>query len=226
MSSAMYDRSGTGWTASQDASKTADAVFLRHGETALTPQRRFSGIGSGNPGLSRVGVEQARQAAGSPLLRRSEFTEVVCSPLKRCVETAEAVAAHLGLGLRVEENLREADFGMWEGMTYAEVEERYPRDLAAWKRSPDVAPTGSTETFTDVLGRAETIADAIRSKYSGASIIAVTHVSPVKALVAQALGAPPMALFAMELHPAAFSRISYSGSGASLRLFNDTSHLG
>jgi ribonuclease H / adenosylcobalamin/alpha-ribazole phosphatase len=55
--------------------------------------------------------------------------------------------------------------------------------------------------------------------------VAVTHITPMKALVAHALGAPPAALFHMELSSACFSRISYTGGDASVRLLNDTSHL-
>ena len=70
-----------------------------------------------------------------------------------------------------------------------------------------------------------TVAERFASRYAGASVIAVTHVTPVKALVAQALGAPPAALFRMELSSACFSRISYTGEETSVRLLNDTSHL-
>ena len=70
-----------------------------------------------------------------------------------------------------------------------------------------------------------TVAERLASRYAGASVVAVTHVTPVKALVVQALGAPPAALFRMELSSACFSRISYTGGEAAVRLLNDTSHL-
>lgn len=62
-------------------------------------------------------------------------------------------------------------------------------------------------------------------RYTGRSVILVTHVTPVKALVARALNAPASAVFRMELSPGSFTRITYTRSDASLRLFNDTSHL-
>ncbi len=68
-------------------------------------------------------------------------------------------------------------------------------------------------------------ARALTARYAGGSVIAVTHVTPVKALVAHALGAPPAALFRMELSAAGFSRIAYTGEEASVKLVNDTSHL-
>lgn len=214
-----------GWSSTRCAAETADVLLLRHGETQLTPQRRFSGVGGGNPELSAVGCEQAHRAACSPLVSAQAIIEIVCSPLRRCRETAEIIASQLGLRVVVDENLREVDFGQWEGMTYAEVEERYPHDLSEWKRSAEATPTGSPETFSAVLDRMGTVAGQLASRYAGGSVVAVTHVTPIKALVAHALGAPALALFAMELSPAAFSRIAYTGTEASVRLFNDTSHL-
>jgi broad specificity phosphatase PhoE len=190
----------------------------------LTPERRFSGIGT-DPGLSDVGRRQAEQAAGSSLLRTAGPSQILTSPLRRCRETANVVAAALGLPVEVDEDLREMDFGDWEGCTFAEVEQRHPADLAAWKRSADVAPTGSRETFADLLLRATGAARRITARPADTTVLAVTHVTPVKAFVAHALGAPPGCFFAMELSPAAFTRITYAGSEAVLRCFNDTSHL-
>jgi probable phosphoglycerate mutase len=146
--------------------------------------------------------------------------------MTRCRETAEMIADALGLTVRIEAELREMDFGSWEGMTFDEVQDRYPDDLREWKRSTSAAPTGSAETFGAVLDRMGTVANRLAARYAGRSVVAVTHVTPIKALVAQALGAPPTALFRMELSAAGFSRIAYTGEEASVRLLNDTSHLG
>ncbi|MEO7446653.1 MAG: histidine phosphatase family protein [Humibacillus sp.] len=220
----MAEVPARGWSSSSRA-EMADVVLLRHGATKLTPQKRFSGVGAGDPGLSAAGFDQARRAASSPLLRKGTFVGVLCSPMKRCRETAELIAAELDLPLRIEAEWREMDFGMWEGMTFDEVQDRYPDDLRAWKESPEAAPTGSTETFAGVLERMGTLAQVLSTRYADRSVLAVTHVTPIKALVAHALGAPPQSLFRMELSAACFSRIAYSGQEASLKLLNDTSHL-
>ena len=191
----------------------------------MTPERRFSGTGT-DPGLSDIGRRQAQQAASSALLRAAGPSRILTSPLRRCRETANIVATALGLPVEVDEDLREMDFGDWEGCTFAEVEQRYPADLAAWKHSSEVAPTGSSESFADLLHRVAGAARRITTRSVSSTVLAVTHVTPVKALVAHALGAPPPSLFAMELSPAALTRITYTGSEAVLRCFNDTSHLG
>ncbi|MCP3816591.1 bifunctional RNase H/acid phosphatase [Streptomyces sp. A3M-1-3] len=214
-----------GWGAAADLGAPATFVLLRHGETALTPQKRFSGSGGSDPELSAVGRRQA-EAVASVLAERGTIQAVVSSPLKRCRETAEVVAARLGLDVRVEEGLREADFGAWEGLTFGEVRERFPADLDAWLASAKAAPTGSGESFATVARRVSATRDKLLAKYAGRTVLLVTHVTPVKTLVRLALGAPPESLFRMELSAASLSAVAYYADGyASLRLLNDTSHL-
>ncbi len=110
-------------------------VLLRHGETLLTPGRRLSGSGGSNPGLSPVGRRQA-QAAADAVAHRGDIEAVVTSPMRRCRETAQAVAARLGLSVQIDRDLREADFGAWDGLTFAEIRARYPDDLEACSASP------------------------------------------------------------------------------------------
>ena len=222
----MAELAGRGWSSARAEVQTADVVLLRHGDTRLSPERRFSGVGSADPSLSAAGVDQARRAAGSALLRGRAFTEVLTSPMSRCQQTARIVAEALGISVVVDRDLREMDFGLWEEMTFDEVQDRYPVDLERWKQSAMSPPTGSSETLAAVVDRMGTVAAGFASRYAGASVLAVTHITPVKALVAHALGAPPTALFHMELSSACFSRISYTGGDASVRLLNDTSHLG
>ncbi|MER6616758.1 bifunctional RNase H/acid phosphatase [Streptomyces xantholiticus] len=208
-----------------DMGLPATFVLLRHGETVLTPEKRFSGSGGSDPVLSAVGRRQA-DAAAAALAARGTIQEIISSPLRRCRETADAVAARLGLGVTLEEGLREADFGAWEGLTYAEVRERYPDDLDAWLASPKAAPTGGGESFATVARRVAATRDRLLARCQGRTVLLVTHVTPVKTLVRLALGAPPESLFRMELSPASMSAVAYYADGnASLRLLNDTSHL-
>lgn len=213
------------WSSEHERASTTDVLLLRHGETVLTPQRRFSGTGSGHLPLSPLGREQARQAGRAEHLTSAAITAILCSPLERCQETAAIAAAELGLSVLVDDDLREMDFGAWEGLTFAEAEQCHPVDLAAWKRSADIAPTGSTETFGDVVRRAAAVADRLRTSFPDSTVLLVSHVTPIKGFVAHALDASPMAFFSMELSSAALTRITYTGSDRLLRFFNDTSHL-
>ncbi|MDT0402716.1 bifunctional RNase H/acid phosphatase [Streptomyces edwardsiae] len=215
---------GAGWAA-PDMGPPATFVLLRHGETPLTPQKRFSGSGGSDPSLSGIGREQA-QRAGEFLARRGTVEAVVASPLARTRETARIVAARLGLDVAVDDGLRETDFGAWEGLTFGEVRERHPDDLSAWLSSPDAEPTGGGESFAATATRIAATRDRLTAAYAGRTVLLVTHVTPIKTLIRLALGAPPESLFRMELSAASLSAVAYYADGnASVRLFNETSHL-
>lgn len=198
-------------------------VLLRHGETAHTAERRFSGSGGADPALSEHGRAQARQAARAAAL--AEVDAVVSSPLARCRQTAQAVADRLGLPVTVADGLRETAFGAWEGLTFAEVRERYPAELDAWFGSPAAAPPGG-ESFDDVTSRVARTRDDLLAAHRGRTLLLVSHVTPVKTLLRLALGAPHEAVFRMDLAPASLSAVAhYADGNASVRFLNSTAHL-
>ncbi|MFJ4790703.1 bifunctional RNase H/acid phosphatase [Streptomyces sp. NPDC088794] len=214
-----------GWGSSPDMGAPATFVLLRHGETPLTPQKRFSGSGGTDPALSDVGRDQAERA-GAALAKRGTIQAVIASPLTRTRETAAIVASHLGLDVTIDEGLRETDFGAWEGLTFGEVRERYPDDMTAWLADPEAQPTGDGESFAATATRIAATRDRLVAAHAGRTVLLVSHVTPIKTFVRLALGAPPEALFRMELSAAALSAVAYFADGnASVRLFNDTSHL-
>ncbi|MER6249027.1 bifunctional RNase H/acid phosphatase [Streptomyces griseorubiginosus] len=213
-----------GW-APADMGAPATFVLLRHGETPLTPQKRFSGSGGTDPSLSDIGREQAERAAEA-LARRGTIQHILASPLTRTRQTAAAVAERLGIEVTVEDGLIETDFGAWEGLTFGEVRERYPDDLTKWLADPEAEPTGGGESFAATATRIAATRDKLVAAYAGRTVLLVTHVTPIKTFVRLALGAPPESLFRMELSAASLSAVAYYADGnASVRLLNDTSHL-
>ncbi|MGW1888826.1 bifunctional RNase H/acid phosphatase [Streptomyces sp. NPDC002004] len=222
---AEADRRAARRVAQPDLGTPATFVLLRHGETRLTPEKRFSGSTGTDPALSDVGRRQADRVAAA-LAARGTIGAVVTSPMRRCRETAQVVAARLGLDVTVEEGLRETDFGAWEGLTFAEVRARHPEDLDAWLASAKAAPTGGGESFATVARRVAAARDRLAAAYAGRTVLLVTHVTPIKTLVRLALGAPPESMFRMEISAASLTALAYYTDGnASLRLLNDTSHL-
>ncbi|WP_405473877.1 bifunctional RNase H/acid phosphatase [Streptomyces canus] len=213
-----------GW-APADMGAPATFVLLRHGETPLTPQKRFSGSGGTDPALSDIGREQAERAAEA-LAERGTIQHILASPLTRTRQTAAAVAERLGIEVTVEDGLIETDFGAWEGLTFGEVRERYPDDLNTWLSDPEAEPTGGGESFAATATRIAATRDKLVAAYAGRTVLLVTHVTPIKTFVRLALGAPPESLFRMELSAASMSAVAYYADGnASVRLLNDTSHL-
>lgn len=221
----------TGWSASPDLGRPTAFALLRHGETALTPQKRFSGSGGSDPALSERGRWQAARAAeafaapGTFGGLGGTLEAVVSSPLLRCRETAGAVAERLGLPVEVEPALRETDFGIFEGLTFAEAKERHPVELDAWLASVDTPPPGG-ESLAEAGARVAAAQAALVERWAGRTVLLVSHVTPIKTFVRLALGAPAETLFRMELSAAAVCAVQhYRDGNASLRLFNDTSHL-
>ncbi len=171
-------------------------LLLRHGETELSVQRRYSG--RGDPELTARGHDQAEAAA---------------------------VVDALGVPLEVCEALTETDFGGWEGLTFAEAAERDPQLHARWLGDEHVPPPGG-ESFADVGARVAAERAAILAAYPGETVVVVTHVTPLKMMLRAALAGGPEILYRLHLDLASLSVADfYPDGGASVRLFNDTGHL-
>jgi ribonuclease H / adenosylcobalamin/alpha-ribazole phosphatase len=196
-------------------------VLLRHGQTPMSVQKRYAG--RSDAPLTDLGVRQA--AAAAKRLASVGLDVIVASPLRRAVRTAEEVAAATGAPMVTDEGFRETDFGAWEGLTFAEVRERWPAEMTAWLADPAVAPPGG-ESFAEVSSRVTAALHRALAARERQAVLIVSHVTPIKMLVAKALLAPPSALYRMHLDVAALSEIDWYADGpAVLRSFNDTGHL-
>jgi len=212
-------RPATHWRPAQG--EPTVTALLRHGQTPMSVQKRYAG--RTDAPLTEVGVQQA--AAAAKRLASAGLGVIVTSPLLRTVQTAQAVAAVTGAAVVTDDGFRETDFGAWEGLTFAEVRERWPAEISAWLADPDVAPPGG-ESFTDVSARVTEALDRVLAARAGQTVLIVSHVTPIKMLVTAALLAPPAALYRMHLDVAALCEIDWYADGpAVLRSFNDTSHL-
>jgi probable phosphoglycerate mutase len=196
-------------------------LLLRHGQTPLSIEKRFSGIG--DPTLTEVGLAQA--AAAAARLKHSSAVAVVSSPLERALQTAGAVAAALGVEVDVDEGFRETDFGDWEGYTFGEVRKKWPAEMDAWLASTAVAPPYG-ESFDATATRVRQARDRVLSRYPGKTVVVVSHVGPIKTMLRMALDAPPSALYRMHLDLACLSEVQWFADGpAVVRSLNDTHHL-
>jgi broad specificity phosphatase PhoE len=209
-----------GWD--KAAGKPTTTLLLRHGATELSAERRFSG--RHDIALTKEGIRQARLAARR-LATAPGVDVIVTSPLQRARRTAEAVAEATGAPMIVDDDLAEADFGQWQGLSFAEANQRWPDELAAWLASPDAAPPGG-ESFAVVALRVLGAMDRLIKAHQHCSAVVVSHVTPIKTLVCRALLAPPEAMFRMNLDVASLTRIDcFDNGSALLRSFNDTAHL-
>ena len=204
-----------------DSGEPTTLILVRHGETDHTREKKFSGTGGDDPGLNADGRAQVRATAEWLAPLAEEIDVVVASPLRRTRETAAIIAELLGTDVEVEDGLAEAAFGTWDGLTFTEVQESHPDDLDAWLGGLDVAPTGGGESFRAVDERVRRMRDRLLAAHPGRTVLAVSHVTPIKVLVRLALDAPLEALFRMELAPASVTVVSWFPDGqASMRMFN------
>ena len=196
-------------------------ILLRHGQTALSAERRYSG--RGDPPLTETGLSQA--AAAAHRLATFGVTAIVTSPLTRARQTADQVAKTTGAPVAALDDLTETDFGAWEGLTFLECRTRDPELHSAWLTNPSV-PTPGGESFDQVHERVARARDRILERHGGGTVVVVSHVTPIKTLLRIALEVGPSLLFRLHLDLASLSIIEFYPDGnTSVRLVNDTAHL-
>jgi broad specificity phosphatase PhoE len=191
--------------------------FVRHGETPHNRDGRLQG--RVDLDLSERGLDQAARVARR--FPAGSVASIFTSPLRRARQTADAVAAECGAAVEVDERLIELDYGEWDGRALADI--RAERGLA-WFADPNFAPPGG-ESLVDVSARIDAFC---RDRLATADdrIVAVSHVSPIKAAVAWALGTDERATLRMQLGLATITSIGARGDGSGYLLsFNDGAHL-
>jgi broad specificity phosphatase PhoE/ribonuclease HI len=212
--------SPAGWTGARGA--PTRFLLLRHGQTELSVQRRYSG--RGNPALTDLGRRQA-EAAAQYLAQQGGIAAVITSPLQRAYDTAAAAAKALGLDVSVDEDLIETDFGAWEGLTFAEAAERDPELHRRWLRDTSVKPPDG-ESFDSVANRIRRAQRRIITEHGDDTVLLVSHVTPIKTLLRLALDAGQGILYRLHLDLASLSIADFYPDGvASVRLVNQTAYL-
>lgn len=192
-------------------------VWARHGQTEHSARKVFSG--SSDPVLTELGERQA--AALALRLRREPIDVILASPLRRAQQTAAAAAEVLGLQVSTDDRLRETDFGTWEGLSYAEIQDRDPLGLQAWQASAAVAPPGG-ESFAATEVRVRALWADVLARHDGQTVLLVSHMNPIKTALRIALDAPPATLHRLHLDLCSVSICDAYGDGHSvLRVAND-----
>lgn len=195
-------------------------LLLRHGQTGLSVNRRYSG--RGNPELTELGLGQAKAVAAgiTAFAEAAGVSRVLTSPLRRARQTAEPVAEALGIPIETHDGLIETDFGEWEGLTFLEARERDPEIHARWLGDEHVPPPNG-ESFFEVGRRIEALRAELIADHPEQTLLLVSHVTPIKQLLRQALGVGSSVLYRMHLDLASLSIADfYPDGGASVRLVN------
>lgn len=199
--------------------------LVRHGETAHNLSGRIQGQ-SDSP-LTDLGRAQAEALAKR--LRSERFDAAYTSDLGRARNTAEIIMSHQKTPVELIDTslLRERCFGVLQGLTSEEIEEKYPADLHEWRRPPSkwsMGPPGA-ETSAQVIERCDSFVDELVQKHPGESqILVVGHGGSVRGIIMSACKFPESFASVWHLSNASLS-ILRVGEHASIWLVNDTCHL-
>lgn len=196
-------------------------LAVRHGETAWNRETRIQG--QLDIPLSPLGAAQASRLAQA--LDGQGVDVIYASDLARARQTAEAVAQQLGLEVQLEPRLRERGFGLFEGLTWAEIETRWPAESERWRRrDPQFAAQGG-ESLQDFYARAVAAVEVLASRHPGQTVLIVAHGGVLDCLYRAAARQSLQAARTWTLGNASINRLLYSQSGLTLVGWNDDNHL-
>jgi len=175
--------------------------LIRHGEIADGEERRYNG--RRDVPLSARGIEQVERL--SVFLEGAGLSAVYTSGLSRAFKSAEIIARPHGVSPVIEEGLKEYSFGEWEGMTFAEIERKYPDAFSAWAADPvQFSPLGG-ESTVGVRDRAVPVFEKIISRHHDESIALVSHGGVIRIILCELLGIPLEHIFRIEQNFAALN---------------------
>ncbi|MEK9951087.1 MAG: histidine phosphatase family protein [Curvibacter sp.] len=198
-------------------------LAIRHGETAWNVDTRIQG--HLDIPLNDTGRWQARRLARA-LAARDALHAVYSSDLQRAHETAQAIAAATGAPLRTHAGLRERGFGLFEGRTYAEIEQTWPEESEHWRRrTPDWCPPQGGESLIEVRARILQTLQELAAPHAGQQIVLVAHGGVMDQLYRLATGQDLQAPRTWQLGNTAVNRLLWTPEGLSLVGWADTSHL-
>lgn len=202
-------------------SRFEQLVLVRHGETVGDSAIRL--YGATDIGLSELGRRQMRRVRDA--LRAERFDAVITSPMWRSVESAAIVVDGKGPASTVVPDLREIDFGDWEGLTLAEVQERDPATHAEWGRGEPTFRFPGGDSRAEFRARVERAATDVISARSG-RVLAVLHKGVIRMVLSALLGLDARAAAAVPIHLGSIHRLGTRDGALELITTNEITHLG
>ena len=196
-------------------------LLCRHGQTGFNAALRFQG--QMDEPLSDRGRQQARLLAQR--LADEPIDAAYTSDLGRAHETAILALAERPVPLHVDERLREVAFGRWEGMTFAEIKQKYPDDVAARDRDRVHYAMPGGESLAQLANRIGGFLKDILPRHQGDCILVIAHGGTVNAVISTLLDMPLTSWWRLRNHNANVSVLRFTPEGPRLASFNDTCHL-
>lgn len=196
-------------------------LLIRHGQTAWNKEAVFRG--RADIPLDEAGLQQAEALAAA--LQYEGITHIVSSPLSRAVQTATAVADAHGLTVVSADACNDLDFGDWQGLQVAEVQQRYPEPYAVWQSRPREVRFPGGESLDEVADRSFAALAQLVTSHAGETVALVAHRVINKVLICRILGLDTNHFWQIKQDTACLNRLSFNGALWVLDALNDTCHL-
>jgi len=177
--------------------------LLRHGEPLGGGRYR----GQLDDALSEKGWQQMWQAVAG----RSDWQQIITSPLQRCQAFADSLGEQHGLPVHSEQRFSEVGFGAWEGKDREEVEQQFPGQIARFYRDPVNQRPPGAEPLDEFLSRVRNGFDELLPRFAGQTVLIVAHAGVIRAIMSHALEIPPAAMYRIHVKNAGMTRLSTDG---------------
>jgi broad specificity phosphatase PhoE len=194
--------------------------FARHGLTVWNIEKRYQG--HSDAPLNPAGLAQAEALADR--LASEKLHAIFSSDLQRAVQTASSIAVRHPLSVSTEPRLREANFGLFEGLRYKEIVDQYPMMAKNWFADPEQPPQGG-EKLSEVAARVGSCVDDLIAGHAGKRLLLVGHDGALRLMMCHLLGMPAPAYWRFNLDPGSLTRVNVYPGGAILIRLNDIGHL-
>lgn len=196
-------------------------ILVRHGQTEWNLVERYRG--RADIALNDTGREQARRLAER--LAAEPIAAVYAGPLQRTLATAEPIAAAKGLSVQPLRALIDIDFGVWQGLTEAEAEARYPSLYGLWLSRPGEVHFPEGESLSEVRRRAMAALRDLARRHNGETVVLVSHKIVNKVILCALLGLSNHAIWRIDQDNGAINRFEFEGGRWVVQSLNDTCHL-
>ena len=192
-------------------------IFLRHGQAENNTKRILAGRTEGVP-LTKIGIEQAENIG--KYLKPIDISAIYSSPIERANNTAKIVAESNSIDYKLDERLTELDMGKFTRMPYDEIFAKHGNVFLKFYSNDPIISEHNVETFPHVQKRVMDMLDYIIKKHDQENVLLVTHMDPIKSVIAKVMDLKPLSLFELIIANCSLTIIKHHDEKLSLSAIN------
>ena len=192
-------------------------IFLRHGQAENNTKRILAGRTEGVP-LTKIGIEQAEQIG--KYLKPIDISAIYSSPIERANNTAKIVAESNSIDYKLDERLTELDMGKFTRMPYDEIFAKHGNVFLKFYSNDPIISKYNVETFPHVQKRVMDMLDYTIKKHDQENVLLVTHMDPIKSVIAKVMDLKPSSLFELIIANCSLTIIKHHDEKLSLSAIN------